>query len=554
MSAGSDSPDGGAGSLARAGEWEAAYTRMCGRDEAAALTDGDALEMFATCAYMTGREDAYIDLMGRAFDAHAQADAPLRAARAAFWIGLTLMFRGETGLGGGWLARAETLVGDHGGPCAESGYIMLPRVEASFGAGDNQAAERIATEALAIGEKSGDADLAAIARHLVGRARMALGDIPGGLSAMDETMVATTEGRLSPIVTGLIYCSVIEACQRYQALRRASEWTEALSSWCAEQPELVAFTGRCLVHRSEILLFDGRWPEAETEARAAARRLAEGPAKHHAGPAFYQQGEVHRLQGRFEAADESYRAASALGFDPQPGLALMRLQQGRLQAAGAAIRRALAASDAPTLRMRLLPAAFEIALAAGDRAAATASCTEMEELAQTYASDAVAARVAEMRGDLGLTEGDAGLALRCYARAAALWREMQAPYQLCRVRQKTARACAMLGDAEGGLAEAQAALEGFARLGAEPDRKAVEAVMRQCDPARPAILTPRQTEVLTMIAAGLTNREIAARLGLSERTVDRHVSDILTRIDVPTRAAAVAFALTSGLMGSSGSG
>ncbi len=534
--------------LVRAGEWEAVFARMSAADEAGEIIGGDNLRDHATAAYMTGREDTYLDLMTRAFDSYAEAGGTHNAARTAFWIGLTLMFRGEVGRGSGWLARAGHLVEKTDSDCAEVGYLLLTRVEMSFGAGDNNSALGFAAKALAIGERKGDEDLAAMARHLVGRAQLALGDVHKGVSALDETMVATTEGRLSPIVTGLIYCSVIEACQRYQIVRRASEWTEALSSWCEKQPELVAFTGRCLIHRSEILLFDGRWPEAEAEADAAIRRLAEGPAAYNAAPAYYQQGDLYRLRGEYDAADASYRAASALGFDPQPGLSLMRLRQGNGRSAAAAIRRALAANDAPTKRMHLLEAAFEIALECGNPDDGRAHFDEMEAQVQAHPSDAVNATLAAMRGDLAAEDAEPEQAVKCYAQSAGIWRDLACPYRLARVRLRSARTFAALGDVEGAVAEASAAREGFAALGAEPDRRDAEAFMRKHVPGVGTLLTKRQAQVLDLIPRGLTNREIAARLGLSERTVDRHVSDILTRIDVPTRAAAAAFAVRSGLV------
>jgi DNA-binding CsgD family transcriptional regulator/predicted negative regulator of RcsB-dependent stress response len=534
--------------LAQAGEWEAAFAGMSEADRTGAFLDGDSLRSFALASYMTGREELFLELMGRAFDAYTDAGLPRDAARTAFWIGLTLLFRGEHGRGGGWLARAGHLVEEVGQDCAEAGYLLLPKVEMSFGAGDNQTAVDVAQQALAIGERHHDEDLAAMARHLVGRARLALGDVDGGLSALDETMVATTEGRLSPIVTGLIYCSVIEACQRYQIVRRASEWTEALSTWCSSQPELVAFTGRCLIHRSEILLFDGRWPEAEAEATAAIRRLGESPSAHHAGPAHYQQGELYRLRGAYQAADRCFRAASALGYNPQPGLALMRLRRGAGPSAAASIRRALAAADTPTKRMRLLGAAFEIALEQGHLDEARTCSDEMEALADKYPSDGVCASLAEMRGDLAARDDDPERAVNWYTQAAERWRDLECPYRLARVRLRSARICEDLGDTEGALDEARAARDALASLGAEPERQDAEAFIRSRTQSRDAIFTRRQTEVLGLVAKGLTNREIAKRLGLSERTVDRHVSDILTRIDAPSRAAAAAYAVGHGLI------
>ena len=529
------------------GMWSAAFDLMSGLDTHCRL-DGNALESFAIAAYMTGRESTYLELLERAFGAFGAGAQPLRAARAAFWMGLTLMFRGEFGRGSGWLARSERLVNEHGIDCVEQGYVFLPRVESSLAKGDLLAADHYTSDAIRIGEKFADEDLLALGRHFKGRIQIESGDIPGGLLHLDETMIAAADGKLSPIVTGLIYCSVIEICQKYQIQKRAREWTDALTGWCGKQPELVAFTGRCLIHRSEILIFDGQWTEAFAEAGAACRRLLAGPVEHHAGPAFYQEGEVLRLSGRFDEADESYRSASRLGFDPQPGLALMRLRQGKSRAALSCIKRTLASvRDAPG-RIRLIPAAVEIMLSVGDLAAARQLCDELSRLAAQHASDAVEAASAEAIGDLCVAEGELEGALPSFGRAAELWRELHAPYQLSRLRLKIGQTCAALGDSEGARREVEAARDVFGKLGAEPDRKAAEALLRSLRQGTESVLTPRQTEILQLVAEGLTNREIAQRLGLSERTVDRHVSDTLTRIDVPTRAAATAFAISHGLI------
>ena len=533
--------------MSERGAWSAAFDVMTSLDTRLHL-NGDALVSFATAAYMTGRETAYLELLERAFEAFRAGGETLRSARSAFWLGLILMFRGEYGRGGGWLARAERIVAEHADDCVEQGYIFLPRVEGSLASGDLAAADRHACEAIRIGEQFGDGDLLAIARHLKGRVQIESGNTPVGLSFLDETMIAATAGRLSPIVTGLIYCSVIEICQNLQLHQRAREWTDALAVWCGNQPELVAFTGRCLIHRSEILIFDGKWNEALSEAGSACRRLLAGPSEHHAGPAYYQEGEVHRLSGRLDEADQSYRSASQLGFDPQPGLALMRLGQGQSRAALSSIKRALASARDAAGRMRLLPAALEIALAIGDVEAARGLCKELSELSARHVSDAVDATCSEANGDLSCAEGSFEQALPAYRKAAELWRNLHAPYRLSRVRLKFGHACAALGDSEGARSEVEAARNVFRELGAHPDRKAADDLLRQITKDKDRLLTPRQMEVLRFVAQGLTNREIADRLGLSERTVDRHVSDILTRMDAPTRAAATAFAVSSGLI------
>lgn len=535
----------------RNGEWLTAFELLRSADETNGL-DGPALERCATAAYMIGREEAFADLMQRAFYAHCEAKAKLRAARVAFWLGLTLMFRGDFGQGSGWLARAERLVDEHGADCVERGYVLLPRIEQSLANGDLAEAERLSADAVTVGSRFADEDLLAIARHLLGRCKLLAGWMTDGLSLLDEAMVAVTTARVSPMVTGLIYCSVIDICQTFLIYQRAKEWTDALSGWCASQPELVSFTDRCLIHRSEILIFEGKWEAAIAEA-ARASRHQESLARHRAAPAFYLEGEVHRLSGRFAAAEKSYRTANQLGYDPQPGLALMRLEQGDPQSATSAIERSLSERRDDLGRMRLLPAAIEIALGAGDIGAAQEHCAELTRLSHSFPSTLVEAMLWEATGDVKFAIADPGAALPEFRRSAEIWRTLRIPYRLARVRLKTGRACAALGDAEGARAEMEAARDSFVELGAAPDVKSVEAAMRGLGKTgEGGLLTPRQTEVLALIAQGLTNRDIAERLGLSRRTIDRHVGDILTRTGVPTRAAATAYALSRGLIGPPG--
>jgi DNA-binding CsgD family transcriptional regulator len=339
-------------------------------------------------------------------------------------------------------------------------------------------------------------------------------------------------------MTGLMYCSVIEACREVHALGRAREWTFALSRWCEQQPGMVAFTGACLVHRAEIMRLQGAWPEALAEAGRACER-SQRAARKPPGAALYQQAEIYRLRGDYANADAAYREASELGFDPQPGLALLRLAQGRTDAASAAIRRVLMATTDRLQRARLLPAGVEIMLAAGDRTASSAACEELHALAGTFETDALRAWAVQSHGALALAGGDARAALDPLRRAFTLWERLEAPYEGARVRVLIAQACRALGDAEAATLELAAARSVFTRLGAEPDLTRLDAPVAISAPAR-GRLTARELEVLRLIAAGHTNKSIASELCLSERTIDRHVSNILGKLDVPSRAAATA--------------
>jgi DNA-binding CsgD family transcriptional regulator len=359
---------------------------------------------------------------------------------------------------------------------------------------------------------------------------------------LDESMVAVTSGELSPIVTGLVYCGVILACQRAYEPRRAQEWTTALTSWCEEQPEMVSFTGRCLTHRAEIMQLHGAWPEALEEAMRAAERFRQQGNEAAVGEASYRQAEIHRLSGRFAAAERAYREASRCGWEPHPGLALLRLAQGKDEEAAAAIRRALdAAGERPT-RVGLLPGYIEIMLSVGNVQAARQACRELEEIGTGQATAMLAAIVAAARAAVDLAEGELRGSLLALRRAQRAWQEVEAPYEVARVRLLTGLACGALGDEDGRTLEFQAARHAFARLNAVPDLARLDSLAGHAAPGKGHGLTRRELEVLGMVAAGHTNKTIAAELVLSERTIDRHISNIFAKLGVSSRAAATAYA------------
>jgi DNA-binding CsgD family transcriptional regulator len=519
--------------------WAAAYQSLSQADQATIL-DGDDLELLATSAYLSGREDEFLRVLERAHQAHLHVGDSVRAARCAFWIGLRLLLCGETGRATGWLARAQRLLAQR--DCVEQGYLLLPVAEQQLAAGNGAAAYTTAASAAAIGERFSEADLSACARHVQGRALIQQGQVQAGLTLLDEAMVAVTVGELSPIMTGLIYCSVIEVCQQAYALDRAREWTAALAQWCAQQPEMIAFTATCLVHRAEIMQWHGAWPDALEEARRACERFTLGFDQQPPAAAFYQQAEVHRLRGEFTAAEEAYRHASHGGWEPQPGLALLRLAQGRIAAADAAIRRVLSVTTDRLQRTKLLPACIEIMLSVGAIPEARDACRELEEIAERVGIGVLSALAAHARGAVALADGDAQAALGALRRAWQVWQKVEVPYLAARVRVLMGLACRALGDEDGGRLELDAARAVFAQLGAAPDLAWIDSLSQRAPSGHPQGLTPRELQVLRLVATGKTNKAIATELCVSEKTVDRHVSNIFTKLHVPSRAAATAYA------------
>jgi ATP/maltotriose-dependent transcriptional regulator MalT len=527
------------------------------RDAHAALTSADAgeplgaadLELLATAAYMLGRDDEYLDVLARAHQRHLDDGRPRRAARAAFWIGMELIVSGEVGRGTGWIGRAERVLEREPGECAERGLLLMPGAFMHEARGDYDTAAAIAGEAAAMGERFGDRDLCALARHTQGHFLVLGGRLDEGLRLLDEAMVAVTTGELSPIPTGLVYCGVIMACQLAHEPRRAREWTSALARWCERQPDMVAFSGRCHVHRAEIRQLEGAWSDALDEAQAAARRAAQGNHRRALGEAAYIQGEVHRLRGEDVRAEEAYREAGTYGREPQPGLALLRLAQGRLDAAVAAIRRALSETADVPRRAVLLPACAEIRLAAGDVEGARAASDELTGIATGRGSGVLGAMADHTRGAVELAAGDAEAALPSLRRAFRVWDEVGAPYDAARTRLLIGMACRALGDEDAACVEVDAARAAFASLGATTDLSRADTLDGAKRGADACGLSPRELEVLRLLAAGRTNKAIAAELVLSERTVDRHVSNIFAKLGVASRTAAAAYAYQHELVG-----
>ena len=522
--------------------WQDAYTALAAADRMAPLGASD-VERLAWAGALTGRGDDVVRMLERLFEAHAAAGRHARAARAAFWLSMRLFAYGEPGRANGWLARSRRLVACEGRACVEEGYLLLPLAQRRLAAADWEAAHDAAASAAEIGARFDDGDLTAFARSMQGRALMLRGRIDAGLALMDEAMVAVTSGELSPLITGLVYCSAIDVCHEVYVLDRAREWTTALAGWCDAQPQLAMFTGACFVHRAQVKQLAGAWPEAMVEAKRVSDRASGTNDAAAGGAALYQQAEIHRLRGELVAAERAYRAANELGHEPQPGLALLRLAQGGRDIAARAIQGALTRTTDLFLRTRLLPAAVEIFLAAGKLDRARRACEDLETVAAGFETPVLGAIVAQARGAFLLATGDAAGALASLRQAFVVFQQVDAPYLAARVRLLSAAACRALGDEDAVALELEAARPVFERLHAAPDLAHLDALRgaRQTA-ARPRGLTARELEVLRLVAAGETNRSIARRLFLSEKTVDRHVSNILAQVDARSRAAATAFA------------
>jgi DNA-binding CsgD family transcriptional regulator len=530
--------------------WRQAYAALATADESGEL-DGSELELLASTAFLIGRDQAGESALSRAHKAHASVGDFEAAARAACHLGFRLMWR-EPAHANGWLGRAARTLEDAGcDECAVHGYLMLfagirHAIEGNF----DQAHVDFAN-ALAVGRRFGSGDLILLARLGEGRAFIRRGQIAAGTRLLDEVMVAVTGDDLSPENVGIIYCVALDACDETFDVARAREWTEAFGRWCDSEPEIVPNRGDCLVRHAEIKQLRGEWTDAMTEVTRACDVLAGERASPAAGTAFYRLAELHRLRGEFSEAEAAYANASRHGREPQPGLALLRISQGQTAVAVGAIRRALDEAKSPARRAESLRACVDVSLAVGDVARARAAAEEFSDLAERIGAPLLRATAAQARGAVHLADGQARDALSSLRTASEIWRALDAPYEVARVRLVSARAHRLLGDPDTARLELAAARQVFEELGARPDAADADAVLDQLagdDHPGANALTDREVEVLGLVATGRTNRSVADALGISEKTVARHVANIFGKLGLSTRAAATAYAHRRGLI------
>lgn len=534
--------------------WRVAYEGLTRADGLSPLALED-LERLALAAYLSGQHDAIEPAWVRAHHECLRLGDSARAARCAFSLGMELMLRGEQAQGGGWLARAHRLVEEAPSDCAERGYLLMAGALQQLMSGDAEAAYPTFCEAAAIAARCNEADLAAFCALGRGQALVAMGQVAEGVAFYDEVMVSVTADEISPLAAGIVYCSVIASCHSILDLRRAQEWTEALSRWCADQQDLVPYRGQCLVHRAELMQLHGRWSDAMGEVTEACTHLAGHPAQ---GAAYYTKAEIHRLRGEFAEAEQAYLLANQAGRHPQPGLALLRLAQGRLDDAEGAVRgtaQALGSGDgalpASPGEATAVAAYIEVALAVGDPMAAEAAADRLATLAERLEAPTLRALADQAKGAVLIATGEPAAALSPLERARSIYAETGARYEVARVQALAGTARRALGDEDTAQMELQAAAAVFRELGASPDLSRVERILNPEPAGSPGGLSPREIEVLELVAAGNTNRAIAERLVISEKTVARHMSNLFTKLGVGSRAAATAYAYEHGLVAGS---
>ncbi len=527
-------------------EWETAY-RLAAPAATAESPDVEALELLAAAAWWTSRIDECIAAREHCYRIHEATGDAILAGATAMELSENYGFRGQPSVARAWLGRARRLLRDAPDGTVKGG-LLLREAEVAHSEGSLTTAIEFAQRALDLGRSMRDVDLEAESLQCMARLLIADRRPDDGLRLFDEAMLMVVEGRCDPFVTGKVYCSFISACEELGDLHRAAEWIEVGCTW-AEQHPVSAFPGLCRVHRAEVLQMQGEWERAEVEARRACSEL-NGVNAYNTALSFKEIGEIRRRLGDLEGSETAFRAASDLGLHPQPGLALLRLAEAKVAVAARMIQQALCEVDGDDLqRAKLLPAAVQIGIAADDLDAARAAADDLERISRTYRSSIIEATTAVSRGRLQLADGDLSAATGSLRVGLQRWLALAVPYEVASTQVLLGEAARRSGDDDEAAACFTAASTTFERLGA-----ALDVARLEPGPAPPAgvdatgSLTDREAELLRLVSTGHTNREIAATLFVSEKTVERHLSNVFRKLGVSSRAAATAQALRLGIV------
>lgn len=528
--------------------WTAIYEQL-----AQGLPNGvlepDALEELAQAAYLTGRDAASYQAMEDAHQNYLQQKKINRAARCAFWLGLMFINAGEKAKASGWMGRGKRLLADPAIPAsAEHGLFIVPVALETLASGDAARALTLFEQAMAIGKQFSDIDLIVLGRLGQGQAMTRLGNVSKGLRLLDEAMITVDADEVFPVIRGIVYCAVIETCRRCWDIRRAQEWTSTLIQWCDAQPDIVPFKGQCLVRKAEVMQLHGEWNKALEEADVACQLLTRHKGEPAAGEAYYRKAELYRLLGNYNAAEEEYRSAAIWGKVPQPGMALMRLAQGEHDAAATAIRNALTDTSDPRKRAELLPAAVSILLASKQADEALDACNELQRIAEAFDAAYLHGISLHCQAAVLIEQGEVQQALTNLNKAFRIWNALHLPYETALTRELRGLTYRELNDKDNADLDWAAAKWIVEQLHAGPDRERIDRLLKGKKIHPNHGLTLREVQVLRLVADGQTNKNIGNDLFISERTVDRHVSNIFNKLGVSSRAAATSLAIKNKIL------
>ena len=529
-------------------KWTEIYEQLFKADQKHAL-EPEKLKKLALAAYLTGRDNEGFQILERAHHGYLDQEMTEDAVGCAFWLGLMLVNAGEKARGGGWFARGERLLSDaQSKDCAEKGLLLIPKGLSEMAAGHGATAQKIFEQVVSAGEKFHNSDLNVLGRLGLGQALIQKGEITSGIKLFDETMITVETEEVFPLVNGIVYCAVIETCRKIWDLKRAKEWTSALTRWCDGQPDIVPFRGECLVRRAEIFQFHGDWAKALVETRDACDLLTRHPGQSAAGEAFYRQAELNRLAGNFEKAEDNYHEAARRGRKPQPGLSLLRLAQGSKEGAVTSITNTLQETKDPKKRAEVLPAVVSILLSAKQIEESYEAAKELCDIARDFNVPYLFAMCSHCQGAVLHAKGNFRPALEHLQKALKFWNSLNLPYESACTLELKGLAYLELNDKDNSDAELMAAKWIFEQLNAATDLERVNRLLKHEANHASHGLSLRELQVLRLVASGKTNKSVADELFISERTVDRHMSNIFNKLGVSSRVEATTFALTNQML------
>lgn len=520
-------------------DWRTAYTLFAELRTTTLLATDD-LRSLGEAAWWLGLIRETLEICEEAHQRYVEENRIEQAAMVAIDSGFHWFLRGQPDIGSGWINRARRLLEDLP-PCVGHGFLVWIEANERAATGDPDGAVAQVPRLVRMASDLDAPVLASLGLALEGELLVRQGDTERGFALLDEAMLPVLAGRVPPDMAGSLYCQLMSLCHHLADVPRARRWTETTESWAESFASAVMFVGICRIHRSQLLRLAGAWDDAARASALAAEELADLNAEAVA-EAQFELGEIHRLRGDHAAARRCYEAATALGRDPEPGASLLLLAEGRTEDANAALRRRLAEVDDPFIRARLLRAQVDAGFVRGDVSAVAAAADELAAIADTFRTPGFKAWAGTARGTRLILGGEPQAALVELRTALACSVSMGATYDVAVCRLLVARALEESGDAAAD-AERTTALAALASLGA-----AVPPGW-ETPPTSPLPggLTPREAEILLAVTEGLTNREVAARLVISEKTVARHLANVYLKIEVGSRTAAAAWARRHGL-------
>lgn len=529
-------------------KWGETYLQLSRAGEDHTLEPQE-LETLAVAAYLTGSDTESYGILEQAQQGYLDCAKPERAARCAFWLGLMFMNAGERGRSSGWMAKGERIISNElRKPCPEKDLFLIPAALEALYTGQPARAQKLFEQAAIAGDQFEDADLIALGRLGQGQALIQQGSVASGIKLIDETLITVEGDEIFPVVKGIVYCAAIETCRKVWDLRRAHEWTAALTRWCESEPDIIPFRGQCLVRRAEIIQLYGKWSKALEETSNACKLLIRRSGEPAAGEAYYRKAEVQRLLGDLDGAEASYRESAKWGRKPQPGLALLRLAQGQYNTAETSIDNTLRETKDVRKRAELLPAMVDIMIVARRIEDSLAAANELHGIANVFNAPYLYAMSAHCAGAAFLARGNIQSALDQTQKALSLWHTLDLPYESARTREVKGLIYQKLKDQDNSDAELAAAKWTFKQLKATPDLHRVEQLLKRKRNHANHGLTLRELQVLRRVASGQTNKSVADELFISERTVDRHVSNIFNKIGVSSRVEATTFAIKNKML------